>query len=93
MKEYIVCISLAIVLLSLITIIVLNRHYKSAKKEYIRVIVTQIRERDCMARRLERLCIEKNTIEKLLKAQLPKTGNTDAAGKEKTDKGISPQPA
>ncbi|MEL5896207.1 hypothetical protein AAE250_22290 [Bacteroides sp. GD17] len=70
MGNYIILTALITTILALMALIILFLHCRKTKREYERNIMKRIHEQDCIARELEIIRIEKETLEKILQTKL-----------------------
>lgn len=79
MNDYMVLIVSTIVCCSLAAVLFIYLHYRRRERNSNRYIVTHLREQDRLRSELERTCIEKEVIEKVLMTYFSKAAESSGA--------------
>lgn len=87
---YIIILALVIACCSLIAVLFIYLHTRRVRRECYVGVAKTLREKDCLHRELERIRLERDTLEKVLRINLLETiensgtnNNTDVNGCEK----------
>lgn len=80
MNDYALPIALVIICLSLVAVLLIYLHYRRLERNCNRYLVKYVREQERLKRELERILIEKEAIENMLKSKLSDTAENTGAG-------------